>query len=608
MNHITAVVLSLATAICAQAPTVVTTTPSANGFLGPFEPIEVQFAAPIAPATVTPSSFSVFGRWTGVVNGTFSVDATQTIVRFQPDKPLFVGDAVQVCLSNAITSTSGTQMAGGYQFQLVVTTAPGSGVFQLTQTIPFRMPGESSISTYGIHGGDIDRDGSPDITAINENGHDLRIFKNDGCGNLGPMTVVSDGGNMPSPHESADFNRDGWMDLITGDYRFGNMSVFLNDGAGMYLPPTTLAGGGYLRSVGAGDFNGDGSPDVVAGNGAQTLVWLNDGTGSFLPSVPYTTNHGNACAELNVVDANEDGYLDIVMSSLTSRLWIMIGNGDGTFSNPFLWVPIGGRPFASASGDINGDGHVDIVYACQIPDSFRWMLGDGNGGYTAGGSLPTSAWPTSVHLGDLEGDGDLDAVLSHFTGNDFRVFLNDGAGNFTASTILPASGGGACTTLIDFDRDGDLDIIGADEITDVGMLFTQTGPVTTGLQPASCDATIRIDQRGAGDGFGGRPAVPVRRGNSAALSLSGPPGGIGAIALGFAGTTALPLQWGLMSFDPLFPIVVMNFAALDPYGEMMTAVPIPATALLGDVLLAQGLVFSQGLGLFTNPVQLVVVP
>jgi hypothetical protein len=63
-----------------------------------------------------------------------------------------------------------------------------------------------------------------------------------------------------------------------------------------------------------------------------------------------------------------------------------------------------------------------------------------------------------------------------------------------------------------------------------------------------------------------------------------------------------------MSFDPLFPIVVMNFAALDPYGEMMTAVPIPATALLGDVLLAQGLVFSQGLGLFTNPVQLVVVP
>ena len=608
MNHITTIILSLTTAICAQAPTVVTTTPSINGFLGPFEPIEIEFAAPIAPATVTPASFSVFGRWTGAVNGTVSVDASQTIITFQPHQPLFVGDAVQVCLTNAITSASGVPLTGGYQLQLVVTTAPGSGVFQLTQTIPFRMPGESSISTYGIHGGDIDRDGSPDITAINELGHDLRIFKNDGCGNLGPMTIVGDGGNWPSPHESADFNRDGWMDLATGDYLFGNMSVFLNDGAGMYLPPTTLAGGSFLRSVGAGDFNGDGFPDLVAGNGAQTLVWLNDGMGAFLPSVPYTTNHGSPSAELNVVDANEDGYLDVVMSSLSSRLWILIGNGDGTFSNPFLWVAIGGRPWASASGDINGDGHVDIAYGCQNPDSFRWMLGDGIGGYTAGGSLPTGAWPTSVHLGDLEGDGDLDAVLSHFTGDDFRIFLNDGAGNFTASTILPANGGGACTTLIDFDRDGDLDIIGADEITDVGMIFAQAGPVTTGLQPASCGATIRIDQRGAGDGFGSRPAVPVRRGNSAALSLSGSPGGFGAIALGFAGASAFPLQWGLMSFDPLLPIVIMDFAALDQHGEMLAAFPVPATAPIGFALLAQGLVFTPSLELFSNPVQLVIVP
>ncbi|MFT4512175.1 MAG: hypothetical protein ACI89X_003417 [Planctomycetota bacterium] len=161
-----------------------------------------------------------------------------------------------------------------------------------------------------------------------------------------------------------------------------------------------------------------------------------------------------------MVDANEDGYLDVVMSSLSSRLLIMIGNGDGTFSSPLLSVAIGGHPWASASGDINGD--------------------------------------------------------------------------------------------------GDLDIIGANEITDVGMIFTQTGPVTTGLQPASCDATIRIDQLTTGDGFGGRPAVPVRRGNSAALSLSGSPGGFDAIALGFAGTTALPLQWGLMSFDPLLPIIVMT--------------------------------------------------
>lgn len=601
-------VLGLAAVVGAQSPMVVSTSPLPNRDAGPFAPVRVTFSAPITPATVTPFSVSVFGRWTGAVAGSVSVDPTGTIVTFQPSKPMFVGDAIQVSLASSITSAStSSPLVGGYHFQFEVRTAPGSGVFQLTSQIPIRLPNEGPISTYGIHGGDVDRDGAPDLTAINELSHDIRVFKNDGCGHVSAMTLVQDGYNWPSPQESADFNRDGWLDLATGDYLFGNLSVYLNDGQGNYLAPLTLPGGSYLRSVGAADLNGDGYPDLVSANSSQTLVWLNNGSGGFLPPVSYAAPYGSA--EFNIVDANEDGHLDICVCDLVpSHLWVLIGNGDGTFTPNSTYVAIGAYAFASAAGDLNGDGHVDMCFCCHNPPTFNWFYGDGHGGFTLGGSAPAGGSPTSVHLGDLDGDGDLDAALSDYGAAEFRVFFNGGTGNFGAPVILPAVSGASCTTLIDFDRDGDLDIVGADEIADVAMVYSQVGPTIPGIQQPDCAATLRIDQRGAGDGFAGRPAVPVRLGDSMAISLSGTPGGLGIVAVGFTATTPLQWPWGLVSFDLTLPNAILLVTALDPHGEALTPFSLPSWLQPGFRMCVQGAVFSPAVGLLTNPVQFELIP
>lgn len=601
-------VLAFAGVCFAQSPVVVSTSPAANTICGPFDPIRIRFATAIDPATITSHSFAVFGRWTGAVAGALAVDANGTLVTFQPLRPLFVGDCVHVDVAASVAAPGGAALAGGHHFEFVVRTAPGSGVFQATQNISFRLPNEGQISTYGIHAGDVDRDGAPDITAINELSSDLRTFRSDGCATFGPMRRVLDGQNWPSPHESADFNRDGWLDLVTGDYVFGNVSVFLNDGTGNYLPPISLPGGNYVRSVGAADLNGDGYADVVAGNGGNALVWVNNGAGGFLPAVSYTGPNG--CAELNLVDADEDGHIDIVCCNLVpGQTWVLIGNGDGTFTANTTLATIGAAPFASAAGDLNGDGHVDLAYCCHIPDTFVWLFGDGQGGFAPGGTMPAGSGATSVHLGDLEGDGDLDAVLSHYFSADFYVYLNNGQGGFAAPFILPAVAGAACTTLADFDRDGDLDIMGADEIVDIGILFTQANVSVPGIQPADCGATLRLDQRADGAGFGGRAAVPVHIGNQLAVSVSGPPNAVMLLAVGFAATTSQPLlHFGLNSFDLTLPVATLRVTLLDSNGEFMMPYSLPTWVPAGFALCLQAGVMSPAAELLTNPMQFVLVP
>jgi hypothetical protein len=118
---------------------------------------------------------------------------------------------------------------------------------------------------------------------------------------------------------SADFNKDNRSDLLlSGGSASG--TVVLNDGNGGFLAPFALPGTGILTRAQVADMNNDGFPDIVAcvspsgSTQANLDIYLNDGTGHF--TIAQTTPVLGNCTSVNAGDVNLDGHMDVVTTSV----------------------------------------------------------------------------------------------------------------------------------------------------------------------------------------------------------------------------------------------------------------------------------------------------
>lgn len=306
---------------------------------------------------------------------------------------------------------------------------------------------------------------------------------------LGSITTLRDGEEHTQPYGgyAGDFNGDGFPDIAIPNEVSGDVRVMLNDGAGNYSDFTVLdIPNGRTPSPNEGaDFNGDGITDFAVGNAGNDLVsvFMGEGDGGFRVGGSY--HAGTNIRGLCIMDLNGDGWPDIATTNMTGgvepnrgTISMLLNDGSGHFAD-ITTIPSPGRGEKTcATGDANEDGILDLFVGAFNSNEMLIYLGDGKGGLDFHTKVPTRGRTWMIVTGDMNGDGHVDLVSANRQTSSAAVFFGDGKGNLSEPVQYKIGEDPLAIDVGDIDGDGDLDVVSSDKAGDSFTIYENAGDGT----------------------------------------------------------------------------------------------------------------------------------
>ena len=219
----------------------------------------------------------------------------------------------------------------------------------------------------GIVIADLDGDGRGDIATANLGADTVSVLIQNTGGGFDALEPVSSQGNGPAAIAAGRMDAGDSLDLVVANGGAGtgsgplNVAVLLNDGAGNLSPPEGLpSAGAVTESLVLGDFDEDGDLDAVTDG-----VWIHPGVGDGTVG-PAKQIADSGPRRIVAGDLDGDGHLDLLAGGggNTTNPIVLLGRGGGGFhaqeelpfsaTGPF-------RPTGFAIGRFNADPYGDLM-------------------------------------------------------------------------------------------------------------------------------------------------------------------------------------------------------------------------------------------------------
>ena len=204
---------------------------------------------------------------------------------------------------------------------------------------------------------------------------------------------------------------------------------------------------GPVNNMAMGDINGDGHNDLVLTRGESFEVWIGE-AGHQDPGLKADLTFGyaytGAAENIAMGDIDGDGYCDLVTTNAPGSEYedyFAVWTGDATGNLTWQYAKnTHGEPGAIvdrvAMGDIDGDGHSDLVFTRGHEGSNYFNVYVGEAGHTEPGLKADLTYEYTknaftnvdrITMGDIDGDGHSDLVFTsgHVDNDYFHVWVGE---------------------------------------------------------------------------------------------------------------------------------------------------------------------------------------